>query len=79
MHVLSSSANPAMFRELVRGHLRFLSKHRGPEEAERARRLMLVALALRGLVFRGDRGRAYRDASRWLRSGGVPALLESRE
>jgi GT2 family glycosyltransferase len=75
VHVLSSSANPAMFRELVRGHLRFLSKHRGPEEAERARRLMLVALALRGLVFRGDRGRAYRDASRWLRSGRTPALL----
>jgi N-acetylglucosaminyl-diphospho-decaprenol L-rhamnosyltransferase len=79
VHVLSSSANPAMFRELVRGHLRFLSKHRGAQEAERARRLMFVALALRGLVFRGDRGRAYRDASRWLRSGRTPALLESRE
>jgi N-acetylglucosaminyl-diphospho-decaprenol L-rhamnosyltransferase len=79
VHVLSSSANPAMFRELVRGHLRFLWKHRGPEEAERARRLMLVALRLRGLAFRGERGRAYRDTSRWLRSRGVPALLESRE
>jgi N-acetylglucosaminyl-diphospho-decaprenol L-rhamnosyltransferase len=79
VHVLSSSANPAMFRELVRGHLRFLWKHRGPGEAERARRLMLFALGVRGLVFRGDRGRAYRDASRWLRSGRTPALLESRE
>jgi N-acetylglucosaminyl-diphospho-decaprenol L-rhamnosyltransferase len=79
VHVLTSSANPAMFRHLVRGHLRFLAKHRGAREAERARRLMLVALRLRGLVFRGDRGRAYRDAARWLRSGGVASLLESRE
>jgi N-acetylglucosaminyl-diphospho-decaprenol L-rhamnosyltransferase len=79
VHVLTASANPAMFRHLVRGHLRFLAKHRGAREAERARRLMLVALRLRGLVFRGDRGRAYRDAARWLRSGGVASLLESRE
>jgi N-acetylglucosaminyl-diphospho-decaprenol L-rhamnosyltransferase len=79
VHVLTSSANPAMFRHLVRGHLRFLAKHHGAREAERARRLMLVALRLRGLAFRGDRGRAYRDAARWLRSGGVASLLESRE
>jgi N-acetylglucosaminyl-diphospho-decaprenol L-rhamnosyltransferase len=79
VHVLTSSANPAMFRHLVRGHLRFLAKHRGAREAERARRLMLVALRLRGLVFPGERGRAYRDAARWLRSGGVASLLESRE
>jgi N-acetylglucosaminyl-diphospho-decaprenol L-rhamnosyltransferase len=79
VHVLTSSANPAMFRHLVRGHLRFLAKHRGAREAERARRLMLVALGLRGLVFRGERGRAYRETARWLRSGGVASLLESRE
>jgi hypothetical protein len=40
---------------------------------------MLVALRLRGLGFRGERGRAYREAARWLRSGGVASLLESRE
>jgi N-acetylglucosaminyl-diphospho-decaprenol L-rhamnosyltransferase len=79
VHVLTSSANPAMFRHLVRGHLRFLAKHRGAREAERARRLMFVALGLRGLVFRGERGRAYRETARWLRSGGVASLLESRE
>jgi N-acetylglucosaminyl-diphospho-decaprenol L-rhamnosyltransferase len=79
VHMLTSSANPAMFRHLVRGHLRFLAKHRGAREAERARRVMLVALRLRGLVFRGERGRAYREAARWLRSGGVASLLESRE
>jgi N-acetylglucosaminyl-diphospho-decaprenol L-rhamnosyltransferase len=79
VHVLTSSANPAMFRHLVRGHLRFLAKHRGAREAEQARRVMLVALRLRGLVFRGERGRAYREAAGWLRSGGVASLLESRE
>jgi N-acetylglucosaminyl-diphospho-decaprenol L-rhamnosyltransferase len=79
VHVLGSSANPAMFRDLVRGHLRFLWKHQGPREAERARKLMLVALLLRGLMFRGDRGRAYRDTARWLRSDRVPALLESAQ
>ena len=31
---------------------------------------------LRGLVFRGERGRMYRDVAGWLGSGGVPALLE---
>lgn len=66
------------FREQVRGHLRFLAKHRGLDEAEQARRLMLVALRLRGLVFRGERGKAYRHAARFLASGRVPALLEGR-
>jgi N-acetylglucosaminyl-diphospho-decaprenol L-rhamnosyltransferase len=79
VHVLTSSVNPAMFRHLVRGHLRFLWKHRGPDEAERARRLMLVALTLRGLAFRGDRGQMFRDAARWLRSGRTAALLKSLE
>ena len=41
-------ARGPMFREQVRGHLRFLAKHRGERQAERARRLLLVALALRG-------------------------------
>ena len=79
VHVVTSSADPAKFRHLVRGHLRFLLKHRGAREAERARRVMLVALRLRGLAFRGPRGRAYRETARWLRSGGVRTLLESDE
>ena len=69
----------ASFREQVRGHLRFLAKHHGVREAERARRLMLWALRARGLLFRGERGRAYRGAARWLRSGKAASLLESRE
>ena len=65
-----------MFREQVRGHLRFLSDHHGEREAERARRLMLVALTLRGRLFRGERAKAYRSAARWLASGRTPSLLE---
>ncbi len=65
-----------MFREQVRGHLRFLAEHRGDRQAERARRLMLVALAVRGRLFRGERGKAYRGAARWLASGSASALLE---
>jgi GT2 family glycosyltransferase len=65
-----------MFREQVRGHLRFLAEHRGARQAERARRLMLVALAVRGRLFRGERAEAYRSAARWLASGSASALLE---
>jgi GT2 family glycosyltransferase len=67
-----------MFREQVRGHLRFLAKHRGPREAERARRLLLVSLRLRGVVFLGERGRTYTEAARWLASASTPELLEQR-
>jgi N-acetylglucosaminyl-diphospho-decaprenol L-rhamnosyltransferase len=74
-HVGGAAHGGRLFRELVSAHLRWLLKHRGPAEAERARRLMALALALRGVLFRGDRGRAYADAARWLRSGRVPALL----
>ena len=55
-----------MFREQVRSHIRFLAKHRGRREAERARRLLLVSLRLRGLAFPGERGRTYADTARWL-------------
>jgi hypothetical protein len=66
-----------MFREQVRGHLRFLTKHRGPKEAERARRLLLVSLRLRALAFPGDRGRTYREAAHWLAASPTPELLEA--
>jgi N-acetylglucosaminyl-diphospho-decaprenol L-rhamnosyltransferase len=66
------------YREQLVSHLRFLAKHRGMREAERARRLLIAALLLRGLAFRGERGRAYRDAAGWLRTGKAAALLESR-
>jgi N-acetylglucosaminyl-diphospho-decaprenol L-rhamnosyltransferase len=74
-HVRGASHGGRLFRENLRGHLRFLAKHRGARDAERARRLLRFALALRGLVFRGERGRTYRDAARWLGSGTVADLL----
>jgi hypothetical protein len=67
-----------MFVEQVSGHLRFLAKHRGPADAERARKLLLVSLRLRGAAFRGERGRMYAEAARWLASGDVPTLLSQR-
>jgi GT2 family glycosyltransferase len=76
VHVGGAGHGGRMFREQVRGHLRFLAKHRGEREAERARRLLALALRLRGLAFRGERGRTYADAARWLGSAGLPALLE---
>ena len=57
-----------LFREQVRGHLRFLNKHRGRKASDRARRVLLAGLRLRSLVFRGERGAVYRDTADWLRS-----------
>jgi hypothetical protein len=73
--VATASYNPALFNELLRGHLRFLAKHRGERAAERARRLLLVALRLRGLIYRGERGAMYRRGARWLASGKPAKLL----
>jgi GT2 family glycosyltransferase len=57
-----------LFTEQVRGHLRFLAKHRGRKTTDRARRVLLAGLRLRALVFRGERGDVYRNAADWLRS-----------
>jgi len=67
-----------MFREQVRGHLRFLAKHRGAREAERARKLLLVSLRLRGIVFPGERRRTYAEAAHWLSARELRELLETR-
>ena len=67
VHVGGATHGGRMLTENVKGHLRFFAKHRGRREAEHARRLLLVALRLRGLVFRGERGRTYREAARSLR------------
>jgi N-acetylglucosaminyl-diphospho-decaprenol L-rhamnosyltransferase len=76
VHVGGASHGGRMFRENLRGHLRFLAKHAPPGRAERARRLLRVACVLRGAVFPGARGRMYREAAAWLGSGDVTALLE---
>jgi GT2 family glycosyltransferase len=76
VHVRGAAHRGRLYRENLRGHLLFLWKHRGPKTAERARRLLLSALRLRGVVFRGERGRVYREAAGWLSSGDAAALLE---
>jgi N-acetylglucosaminyl-diphospho-decaprenol L-rhamnosyltransferase len=75
VHVGGASHGGQLYVENLRGHLRFLAKHRGRREAERARRLLLWSLRLRALAFRGERGAAYRDGARFLSSGDVDALL----
>jgi N-acetylglucosaminyl-diphospho-decaprenol L-rhamnosyltransferase len=77
VHVGGATHGGRFFREQVRGHLRFLAKHHGTREAERARRLLRSALRLRGAVFPGERGRMYADAAAWLRSP-LAELLEAR-
>src|SRR5215210_956384 len=67
-----------MFREQVRGHVRFLAKHRGEREAERARKLLLASLRLRGLAFPGARRQTYKEAARWLAGSSTADLLERR-
>jgi N-acetylglucosaminyl-diphospho-decaprenol L-rhamnosyltransferase len=77
----TSQAWPRMYREQLRSHLRFLAKHHGLREADRARRLLTVAMRIRALVFaivgRRDRRRVSLDAARWLRSGDASTLLRS--
>jgi GT2 family glycosyltransferase len=76
VHVGGASHGGTMFRENLRGQLRFLAKHAGPREAERARRVLRAGCWLRGVLFGRERGRAYRDAASWLGSGDVAALLD---
>jgi GT2 family glycosyltransferase len=75
VHVGGASHGGRLFRENVRGHLRFLAKHRGDRYAERARRLLRAATLLRGVLFRGERGRMYRETADWLASARMPELL----
>jgi GT2 family glycosyltransferase len=74
-HVGGASHGGRLFKEQLRGHLRFASKHCAPDEAERWRKLLADSLRLRSWIFRGSRGAMYGDAARWLRGGTVPELL----
>ncbi|MBA3374802.1 MAG: glycosyltransferase family 2 protein [Gaiellaceae bacterium] len=76
IHVRGASHAGRLYRENLRGLLRFFLKHRGRRQAERARRLLLGALRLRAVIFRGERGRTYREAASWLASGDIGELLE---
>jgi N-acetylglucosaminyl-diphospho-decaprenol L-rhamnosyltransferase len=77
VHLGGASHGGRQYRENLRSHLRFFAKHRGPGEVERARRLLLAGTRLRGVLYRGERGRTYREAAAWLRSGDAKALLGS--
>ncbi|MCS7006821.1 MAG: glycosyltransferase family 2 protein [Thermoleophilia bacterium] len=75
VHVGGAAHGGRLSREILRGHLRFLATHRGPGEAERARRLLLASMRLRARIFRGERARAAREAADWLASGSAADLL----
>ena len=76
VHVGGAAHGGRLYRENLLGHLRFLRKHDGARAAERARRLLLAALRLRGVLFRGERGRVYRETAGWLASGSAAELLD---
>ena len=69
-HVYGAVHGGRMFRENVRGHLRFLVKHQGLAAAARARWIMFA-----GCLLRVPRDRQYLGIARWLASGSVEELL----
>jgi N-acetylglucosaminyl-diphospho-decaprenol L-rhamnosyltransferase len=75
VHVGGAAHGGRLFRENVGGHLRYLSLHGRPGEAERARRLLRASLIVRGRVHRGERARLYREVAAWLGSGDVESLI----
>jgi N-acetylglucosaminyl-diphospho-decaprenol L-rhamnosyltransferase len=69
----STRSDPVgMYQELLRSWLRLIAKRQGLPTAERARRLLVAALALRGFVVREERDRAARV---WLASTRASDLL----
>ena len=75
VHVGGASHGGRLFRENLRGQLRFFAKHHGDAEAERVRRLLRGSLAMRGRLVRGQQGAMYRDGARWLGTGDVRSLI----
>ena len=75
VHVGGAAHGGRHFRENVGGHLRYLSLHGRPGEAERARRLLRASLLVRGRLYRGERGRLYREVAAWLGSGDAESLI----
>ena len=67
VHVGGATHGGRMYGENVTALVGFFAKHHGARAAARARRLLRTALALRGVLYRGERGRMYRDAARTLR------------
>lgn len=76
VHVGGASHGGRLFKENVKGHLRYLALHEGRRAAERARRVMWLGTAFRGLLRRGEAGERARSVARWLESGDVEELLD---
>jgi N-acetylglucosaminyl-diphospho-decaprenol L-rhamnosyltransferase len=79
VHIGGASTSPvraAMEREQLRSYIRFFSKHRGAEAAERARQLVSAALALRAVAAGRDERARQRELARWLRTTTLAALLK---
>jgi N-acetylglucosaminyl-diphospho-decaprenol L-rhamnosyltransferase len=72
VHVGGASHGGNLYVENLRGHLRFIAKHRGTRDAERVRRLLLWSLRLRAVLLRRE---DYREGARFLASGNVRTLL----
>jgi GT2 family glycosyltransferase len=70
VHVAGSAHGGRMFKENVKGNLRFVAKHQGGRAADRARRVLWL-----GCLLRAPRDRQFADIARWLASGTVPELL----
>jgi len=64
-----------LYREQVRGHLRFLMKHHGFDEAEAARKLLRRVLPVRAAAASGAARDAYRQTAAWLASADAATLL----
>ena len=75
VHVGGAAHGGRLFRENVSGLLRYLSLHGRPGDAERARKLLRASLLVRGRLYRGDRGRLYREVAAWLGSGDADSLI----
>jgi N-acetylglucosaminyl-diphospho-decaprenol L-rhamnosyltransferase len=73
VHVGGASHGGNLYVENLRGHLRFIAKHRGAKEAERVRRLLLWSLRLRAALLRREE---YREGVRFLSSGSARTLLD---
>jgi N-acetylglucosaminyl-diphospho-decaprenol L-rhamnosyltransferase len=79
----TSQSWPQMYLEQLRSHLRFVAKHHGWRRAKRARKLLVVAMQLRTVVFalvrRRERRSLSREAAFWLQSGDIHSLVDQPE
>ena len=76
IHVGGASHGGRLYRDNLRGHMRFFLKHHGLAQAESVRSLLRTATVIRGRIVRGEKGAMYRDAARWLGTGDVRSLIE---